>query len=122
MGGAIKLNIMCNGCGARIHYASSMVSLSQRRRNCVSLALGLCFLIWGHGYPSYHKILKLGLGIHTLTYINFYKIVKLAHASVKAVLDEICDMGKSEMKVKTPPELGSWKNAVTSSDSCWLIR
>lgn len=67
-------------------------------------------------------IIKLGLGIHTLTYINFYKIDKLAHPCVKAVLDEICEMGKSEMKVKTPPELGSWKNAVTTSDGCWLIR
>ena len=115
MGGAIKLNIMCNGCGERIHYGSSMVSLSEQRRNCLSLALGLCFLLWGHGYP-YHKILKLGLGIHTLTCNNFYEIVKLAHPCVKAVLDEICEMGKSEMKVKTPPELGSWKNAVTTSD------
>ena len=60
LGGAIKLNIMCNGCGARIHDASSMVSLSERRRNCVSLALGLCFLIWGHSYPSYHKKVRFG--------------------------------------------------------------
>ena len=96
--------------------------LKERRRSCVSLALGLCFLIWGHGYPAYHKILKLGLGIPTLTSSNFYNIVKLAHPCVKSVLDEICEMGKSEMKRKPPSELGSWKKAVTTSDGCWLIR
>ena len=26
----------------------------------VSLALGLCFLIWGHSYPSYHKKVRFG--------------------------------------------------------------
>lgn len=98
-------------------------SAHLNKEGTVPLALGLCFLIWRHGYPSYHKIFeKLGLGIHTLTYNHFNKIFKLAHPCVKAVLDEICEMGKSEMKVKTPPELGSWKNAVTTSDGCWLIR
>ena len=88
----------------------------------MSLALGLCFLIWGHGYPAYHKILKLGLGFSSLTGSNFYNIIKLAHPDVKTVLDEICEMGKSEMKEKPPFELGSWEKAVTTSDGCWLIR
>ncbi|KAJ7377765.1 hypothetical protein OS493_026901 [Desmophyllum pertusum] len=102
LGGAINLNVACSGCGVQLQYASSMVCLTERRRKCVSLSLGLCFLIWGHGYPAYHKILKLGLGICTLTNSNFYNIVKFAHPCVKSVLDEICEMGKSEMKRKTP--------------------
>ena len=76
----------------------------------------------GAGYPSYHKILKLGLGIHTLSHVNFYNIVKLAHPCVKSVLDGICSMGKSEMKDKPHSELGSWKKAVSTSDGSWLIR
>ena len=45
LGGAITVRIACSGCGSSIHYASSMVCLTERRRNSVSLALGLCFLI-----------------------------------------------------------------------------
>ena len=67
-------------------------------------------------------LLKLGLGIHTLSHVSFYNIVKLAHPCVKPVLDGICSVGKSEMKDKPHSELGSWKKAVTTSDGCWLIR
>ena len=122
LGGAITVRIACSGCGNSLHYASSMVCLTERRRNCVSLALGLCFLIWGHGYPIYHKVLRLGLGLQTLAYKNFFHIIRIAHPFVKTVLDEICEMGKNEMKMKNPSELGSWKKAVTTSDGCWLIR
>lgn len=122
LGGAIKVMVTCHGCGNKIHYASSMVCLKETRRNCVSLALGLCFLIWGHGYPIYHKVLRLGLGMQTLAYKNFFNIIRIAHPVVKSILDEICEMGKSEMKAKDPTELGSWQRAVTTSDGCWLIR
>lgn len=114
--------VTCHGCGNKIHYASGMVCLKETRRNCVSLALGLCFLIWGHGYPIYHKVLRLGLGMQTLAYKNFFNIIRIAHPVVKSILDEICEMGKSEMKAKDPTELGSWQRAVTTSDGCWLIR
>ena len=122
LGGAIKVMVTCHGCGNKIHYASSMVCLKETRRNCVSLALGLCFLIWGHGYPIYHKVLRLGLGMQTLAYKNFFNIIRIAHPVVKSILDEICEMGKSEMKAKDPTELRSWQRAVTTSDGCWLIR
>ena len=122
LGGAVTVRIACSGCGNSIHYASSMVCLTERWRNCVSLALGLCFLIWGHGYPIYHEVLRLGLGLQTLAYKNFFHIIRIAHQFVKTVLDEICEMGKNEMKMKNPSELGSWKKAVTTSDGRWLIR
>ena len=61
IGGAIKVGFACSGCEKRTDYASRMVCLRETRRNCVSLALGLCFLIWAHGYPIYHKILRLSL-------------------------------------------------------------
>ena len=122
LGGAIKVDVTCSGCNNKIHYASSMVCVKETRRTCVSLALSLCFLIWGHGYPIYHKVLRLGLGMQTIAYKNFYNIIKIAYPFVKCILDEICEMGKSEMKAKDPLELGSWERAVTTSDGCWLIR
>ena len=99
-----------------------MVCLRETRRNCVLLALGLCFLTWGHGYPIHHKILRLGLGMETLSNKSFLKIIKIAHPFVKSILDDICKLGKSEMKAKDPSEQGSWQRAVTTSDGCWLIR
>ena len=84
----------------------------------MSLALGLCFLIWGHGYPIYHKVSRLGLGLQTLAYKNFFHSIRIAHPFVKTVLDQICEMGKNEMKMKNPSTLGSWKKAVTTSDGC----
>jgi len=90
-------------------------------RNCVSLALGLSFLIWGYGYPIYHKVLKLGLGMQTLACKNSFHITNIVHPFVNNVLDEICETAKNEMKMKNPLELGSWKKAVTTSFSCRLI-
>lgn len=84
--------------------------------------MSLCFLIWGHGYPAYSKILRLGLGMKPLAYKNFYRIIVLAYPHVKAILDGICEEAKNEMKAKDPNELGSFKRAVTTSDGCWLIR
>lgn len=120
--GAIKVDVTCSGCNNKIHYASSMVCLKETRRTCVSLTLGLCFLIWGHGYPIYYKVLRLGLGMETIAYKNFFNIIRIAYPFVKSILDEICEMGKSEMEAKDPLELGSWQRAVTTSDGCWLIR
>ena len=41
---------------------------------------------------------------------------------VKEMLDKVCEVGKKEMKVKPPSELGSWKNAVTTADGTWQTR
>ena len=76
LGGAITVRIARSGCGNSIHYTSGMVCLTERRRNRVSLPLGLCFLIWGHGYPIYHKVLRLGLGLQTLAYKKFLSYYK----------------------------------------------
>ena len=77
-----------------------MVCLKETRRTCVFLALGLCSLIWGHGYPIYHNVIRLGLGIQTLAYnVN---IIRITHQFVKSILDGICEMGKTEMKDKDP--------------------
>ena len=58
----------------------------------------------------------------TFSHKSFLKIIKIAHPLVKSILDDICKLGKSEMKAKDPSELGSWQRAVTTSEDCWLIR
>ena len=41
---------------------------------------------------------------------------------VKAILDGMCCMAKSEMKEIDDDKLGSWKSAVTCADGTWLTR
>ncbi len=38
------------------------------------------------------------------------------------MLDEVCELGKDEMKSLLSDQLGSWQRAVTTSDGCWHIR
>ena len=118
----MKVMFVCSGCQAKIHYASSTVAVQSSRRNTVSLATALCFLVYGQGYPLYYKILKLGLGMDALAKPNFYKIIEIAYPHVKTVLDNMCEIAKNKMKAKDSGVLGSWERAVTTSDGCWLIR
>ena len=41
---------------------------------------------------------------------------------VKAMLDDICETAKQEMKDKKEDELGSWQRAVTVADGTWQTR
>ena len=123
VGLGVKVSFACSGCcGDIIHYSSSQVAITSNRRNCVSLVLALCFLVWGNGYPAYHKVMRLGLGTDVLAKSNFNKVIEIAHPHVKYILDRMCESGKAVMKEKYPNFLGSWKRAVTTSDGCWLIR
>lgn len=112
----------CSACENRIHFASSQLALTHNKRNCVSLATVLCFLLYGQGYHTYHKILRLGLGINVLAKSNFHKIIELVYPSAKTMLDNMCEKAKEVMKKKDKNLLGSWERAVTTSDGCWLIR
>lgn len=122
LGGATKVWFNCSGCGYKIHYASSQVALTHQNRNCVSLSTALSFLVYGQGYHSYFKVLKMGLGINTLASGNFYRVIEVASPHIKEILNGMCEKAKQLMKAKDPTEIGSWNRAVTSSDGCWLIR
>ncbi|KXJ07889.1 hypothetical protein AC249_AIPGENE25248 [Exaiptasia diaphana] len=121
LGGAVKVSLACSGCENEICYSSSQVALTRHHRNCVSLAIAR-FLVYGQGYHSYYKVLKLGMGIDVLANSNFQKVIHLAYPHVLNILDGMCKKGKEYMKSKAPTELGSWQRAVTTSDGCWLIR
>ena len=41
---------------------------------------------------------------------------------VKAMLDDLCEVAKREMKEKNDGDLGSWKRAVTTADGTWQTR
>ena len=122
LGGTVKVSFMCDGrCELQVHHSSSQLAFGYRKRSCVSLATALYFVVYGQGYPAYAKVLKIGLGTNVLAKSNFYRIIEIAHPHIKSVLDRMCERAKIKMKSKNPSLLGSWKQAVTTSDGSWLI-
>ena len=101
-----------------ILYKSSQVSLDSRRQ-LVSLALSLAFVISGHGYAGYRKALGKGVGLGITSEKPFLEVIHLALPYIKAILDEMCDDAKHQMKQVSTDQIGSWSRAVTTCDSCW---
>ena len=44
------------------------------------------------------------------------------YPAIKAMVDNICEVAKREMKEKNDGDLGSWKRAVTTADGTWQTR
>ena len=51
-----------------------------------------------------------------------HSTIKMMYPVVEEVVDEQCLKLKEEMKEKPKEEVGSWKQAITSSDGVWLTR
>ena len=73
-------------------------------------------------HSQYSKILKQHLGISAVNANTFYETIKRYHPVITAMINEMCDDAKAEMKAKIPTEVGSWQRAITSSDGVWLTR
>ena len=116
------MKIACSGCGIELNYASSAVCQDLKRHTVVSLSLRVAALISGIGFAGYDKLFKRHLGMHTVTDKQFYATIEMCSPHVKDMLDEICEIGKDEMKAIADTELGCWKRAVTTSDGAWHIR
>lgn len=122
LGGGTAVQIACSGCGASVNYNSSAICDQSHRQTVVSVALRLATFISGIGFAGYHKLLKRHLGMHVVNQRHFYRVIEMAYPHVKEILDEICELGKEEMKHLPSTELGSWEKAVTTFDGCWHIR
>ena len=85
----------------------------------VSLSLRVAAFVSGIGYD---KLFKRHLGMHTVTDKLFYATIEMCYPHVKDMLDDICEVGKDEMKALPDTDLGSWKRVVTTSDGVWHIR
>ena len=57
----------------------------------------------------YYKTLKHALGIQAVTANIFRDTIHAMHPIVKALLGEICEVGKQEMKDKKSTSLGHGK-------------
>ena len=114
----MKFLFQCNGCWiAEIPFQSSQLAADSRRQ-MVSLALSLAFIISGHGYASYRKTLGKSLGLGVLSEKPFLQVVSLALPHIKEILDEMCKEAKVQTRNISGDHLGSWRRAVTTCDGC----
>ena len=78
------------------------------KRSCIVPAVSwpwVHVLVYGQGYPTHSKVLKIGLSMNVLAKSNFYRIIEIAHPHIKSVLDKMCDSEKVSMKSKDLPSL-----------------
>ena len=69
-----------------------------------------------------HKLFGRHLGMNVTTDKMFHRVIEEAYPHITDMLDEVCELGKEEMKSLPSDKLGSWQRAVTTSDGCWHIR
>ena len=67
----------------------------------------VAFIVSGCTHAVYCKTLQNALGIETIG--KMYPVVK-------AMVDDLCEVAKREMKEKNDGDLGSW---VTTADGTW---
>ena len=113
---------MCDHSLFRLDYASSSLSATESRRNVVSYALRIAAFASGIGFAGYHKLFGRHLGMSVTSAPMFHKIIEEVYPHIIEMINEVCELGKDEMKSLPSDKLGSWQRAVTTSDGCWHIR
>ena len=86
------------------------------RNNDISVCVQVAFIVAGCTHAVYCKTLQNALGMNTV-----HPIGKM-YPVVKAMVDDLCEVAKREMKEKNGGDLGSWERAVTTADGTWQTR
>ena len=122
LGGCLEMNYDCTGCvERRLTFASSALHEASKQ-TVVSVALQVGFVAAGCSHAQYRKVLAHALGMHGVSFGQFYKVLKMMHPVVEQILDEQCERAKQEMKSKPDGDFGSFKKAVTNGDGAWMTR
>ncbi len=122
LGGGACVQFACDGCTSGSLSFNTSTFVQESRRYVASLSVALAFLLTGHMHSGYHRTLGHGLGMPVLQSNNFYSVLKDAHGYIEEMLQSMCAQAKEEMKALPAHEMGSWENAVTTADGCWLTR
>ena len=80
----------------------------------VSYAIHIAAFASGIGFAGYHKLFGHHFGMHVTTDKMFRKAIEEAYPHITEMLDEVCELGKEEMKSLPSDKLGSWQRAVTT--------
>ena len=107
---------VCNGCVLKsVHFESSPKYMYEVFDTTeVGVAVQVAFIIAGctHSTYMYYRVLQQGLGMDAMQPSTFMSTIKRMHPVVKAMVDEMCEKAKADMKSLDPKELGSWSRAV----------
>ena len=122
LGGAISLLYACSVCAVKGAVFEASVKYPLGNMSNVSMSLQVAFIVAGCTHATYYKTQRHALGIKAVTEPVFRRTIELMYPVVKAMLDEVCEIAKQEMKEKHEDELGSWKHAVTTADGTWQTR
>ena len=120
LGGAVCVSCCCDGCSLK--GAVFTTHVSHDNRNVISTCIQVGFICAGITHAVYYKTLKNALGIEAVSAPAFMDTIYSMYPIVKAMLDDICETAKQEMKDKREDELGSWQRAVTVADGTWQTR
>ena len=122
LGGGAQIKLCCDGCTLSNLRFNTSTLVQESRRQVAVLSVALAFLLTGHMHSGYHKALGRGLGIPVLRRKNVYIILKDAYPYIERMLKDMCKQAKEDMKALPVEDFGSWQNAVTTADGCWLTR
>ena len=122
LGGGTRIQLACSGCTANNLTFDTSIYILESRRHVTSLSVALAFLLTGHTHSGYHKTLGRALGIPVLRRRSIFTVLKDAYSHIQGMLQCMCDGAKEPMKTLPAAHLGSWQNAVTTADACWLTR
>jgi len=122
LGGCVVVKFSCSGCAERMIDLTSSTVVGFSHRITCSLAAQVAFIASGCMHSQYSKVLKQGLGMSAVSSTTFYETIKMLQPIVNTMVDEMCELAKSEMKALDPATVGSWQRAITTSDGAWLTR
>lgn len=79
LGGSLSVIFSCNGCQLRAVNFNRSALVEGSRRTVVGLALAVAFLITGHGYAKFSRVLRQYLGISCIFRNPYFEVIKLVY-------------------------------------------
>ena len=115
LGGGLSVFFGCDGC----KESFTKYEHGPARNNDISVCVQVAFIIASCTHAVYCKTLQNALDVNTVHPNEFYETM---YPVVKAMVDDLCEVAKREMKETNDGDLGSWKRAVTTADGTWQTR
>ena len=106
-GGSVVVRIACSGCGAQVDLPAQVCLLLNPDATWYHMQYAA--FASGIGFAGYHKLFGRHLGMHVTTDKMFHRVIEEAYPHITEMLDEVCELGKEEMKSLLSDKLGSWQ-------------
>ena len=98
LGGAVSVSYCCDGCASQWALFEALANCGRSGSSDISIAVQVAFIVAGCTHAVYCKALQLALGMHTVSKVVFMETIQKMHPVVEAMLNELCEEAKNEMK------------------------